>query len=596
MYNWKFYSMQKSYTFEDVHAQVKHKPHRPFLGFIVIAIFIAFIISLQQKNIAELAKKTFISKQLLPITSQEKDRAVKLTAFSKPPQDEKSTQELSTQEIVQRFKTVIYPREEILYKGKNRFEEYKKAGMKEHLLYEVDIAAFAGPANIISTTQQVKDCTQEQKNYLPETAITLTRMQGSLCEIHMSIATISAAFDHDFDPNTLPVNATEDWFLHKKQEDGSMGERLTYTTKETKDTYYIVNPANFQLRQYIIARLKKDLENTQATGVFLKNIDLSLANILKNTKINSTTDIFEFSTFQTQFADTTYADSLFYLISDINTSLNATTQQPLTLWGRFTAESNNGYEWDRYNGVLDGAVMNNFAINNGKPYTVQVIENQLLQLQKWQDAGQIGIANARGNSTDGASQAKYSLAMYLLVADGEKMSFSYSENTEAYKFQEYPEYYYSLGKPLEQRLKMPSDNPNITKYMRTFECGKVEVQLDESQENNVKPSSTISYNTGCIPGISPTPTVTPSLTATPTLIPTNTPLPTFTPFPTFTPIPTFTPVPTFTPAPLVCGWCGTECIPFDASRSCTMVMPPNNVECKPVIANGSASCQKVNKR
>ncbi len=264
----------------------------------------------------------------------------------------------------------------------------------------------------------------------------------------------------------------------------------------------------------------------------------------------------------------------------------------IKIWGNISGTINNGDEWNRYNSIFDGAMMEDFALEWGRgPYSGAQLEKQLLQTEQWVQSGKKLLTVSQGNVNDKEAWGRYALAAYLLITDGNNSAFHYTTDPGDYTYLwEFPEYYYALGAPTEFRKKISTD-PTVVKYTREFECGTVELQLDE--KTNIRtPKASITMKPNCTPGISPTPS--PSLVP---LSPTNTPIPpTLTKVPpTLTPAPSFTPVPspTIVAKPLVCGWCGTSCIPFDSTKVCPMVVPPVGFECKSVATNGQSSCQQV---
>lgn len=60
-----------------------------------------------------------------------------------------------------------------------------------------------------------------------------------------------------------------------------------------------------------------------------------------------------------------------------------------------------------------------------------------------------------------------------------------------------------------------------------------------------------------------------------------------------TPTPIQSPTPTPTPAIAKCGWCGTDCLPFDPARSCIAVAPPQGFVCMNNPDNQSVCIKKA---
>jgi len=172
-----------------------------------------------------------------------------------------------------------------------------------------------------------------------------------------------------------------------------------------------------------------------------------------------------------------YGDAVFEFIKRIHNALH-TNDNNFPLWANMIegAPWNSNSEWDRFEPYLEGGFLEAFALNWGNGYfSPNTIENQLKQAQRWLEKGNYYIAGAPGNSTNRDEQAGFALATYLLIADGNKAYFSYSDRSNLYDYWwEYPEYYYNFGNPIESYQQV-SDNPKVLR--RSFECGSVEVDL-----------------------------------------------------------------------------------------------------------------------
>lgn len=441
----------------------------------------------------------------------------KLAVIYRPPQYPNGTL-LTATEVNQKFQTIIATPDSSSWSG------FTSGPFMYYVLFDQT----EGPPGLNTVFAQTQTCDLLDKDtYVSNVENSVTTFyHGEFCQIHDNIIT-NTEFDHDLNPSTSMVVASENWFLHDIN-----GVRLTFNQGTT--VYYAVNPGNSHWREYFIARLFRDLNfnpgdainergwisRVKATGIFLDNVGLSWGN-LKN-KSNNKLPPREFAT----TADFTASVVLF--IQQIHSALHNGYNYPL--WANLVAGYDTGSDWDQFAPYLEGAMKEDFALNWGSgPYAASIIENQLTQAEKWISTygdDYIAIGRARYDTQANTDfDTRFSLAAYLLITDGNK-GFYKVRTTNYSIFNEYPEYYYQLGRPLEVRQKI-SDNPRI--YRRNFECGYVELNL-------TVPLGTISYTTGCVPGVTATPTPIPTLafTPTPTIIVTSTPSPS----PTKTPTPT----------------------------------------------------------
>jgi hypothetical protein len=175
------------------------------------------------------------------------------------------------------------------------------------------------------------------------------------------------------------------------------------------------------------------------------------------------------------------ADTLFVQTTSqptLGSKISLTNDNNFPLWANMIegAPWKSNSEWDRFEPYLEGGFLEAFVLNWGNGYfSPNTIENQLKQAQKWLENGNDYIAGAPGNSTNRDEQARFALATYLLIANGNKAYFSYSDRSNLYDyFWEYPEYYFNFGNPIEPYQQV-SENPKVLR--RAFECGSVEVDL-----------------------------------------------------------------------------------------------------------------------
>lgn len=395
----------------------------------------------------------------------------KLTPVYGIPKYLSTGQELSVQEMVNKFNLMIDA------PTKLKIQEIRVAGFNGPILQYILATEMAGPLGMDSLSAQSTTCTSTQKSYYPEWPNNITMYQGSFCQIHDSIVN-KTAFDHDLNSATPNIVATEDWFLHRKDNSYRVVQNQSGMPN---GVFYLANPANQQWKDYFTSRVLREMQaqigdpispwythRSKMDGVFLDNVPLSWNKVLR---YNGYPKEFSLS------AD--YANAAFGFTQQVFAALHGSGNS-YPLYANLIEGNDNGSEWDRYSPYLDGAMHEGFALNWGNgPHPAQVLQNQLLQAEKWIQSGKSYIAIGQGKygSSSNDSWAKYSLAAYLLVTDGVKGYFNFDGAftfAEYDYFYEYPEYYYQLGAPTAPKYKV-SDNPLV--YKRDFQCGWVELNI-----------------------------------------------------------------------------------------------------------------------
>lgn len=427
------------------------------------------------------------------------------------PIDAVTQQAMTAAQIGQTFDYVIYHRS-----FKSTVAEYRNAGYTGPFMQYVILDSFIAPSSFESTSDDTRACTSTERTFKSfDNHITFEA--GDFCRIQDSIIN-GVTFDHDLsetdnDPNTnsARIRATEDWFLHYRTSTGGRGARVKVDKQGSGGGLgYFPNPANQQLRDYFKARIIREMvggrtwdnSSTYAKsdfdGIFLDNLGLGWENLSRR----ATT--YEYGTSgEVRFVDDTYE-----FTRQISTSLKAKGNFPL--WANMIDNNNNGSQWDRYSGILDGAMHESFAFEWGNSYaSASTLHKEFVQAEKWIASGNHYLAVAQGIDTSTQNKC-YGLAAYLMTTDGTNTSYFYADNISYRYFYDMPEYDYQLGRPLGPRSPHITD-PNATPptfYTRNFECGRVTLDA-------VTHTGTITRTANCVPGSTNTPTQTITVTPTP---------------------------------------------------------------------------------
>lgn len=388
----------------------------------------------------------------------------------------------------------------------------KDAGFTGPFLFYEVFDQTEGPPNLSSPSAQTKTCAQNgQGNYLPVGENSVTTFTGEFCQIHDSIVQ-GSTFDHDLDPTTLNITATENWFLHDQS-----GNRITFSAGSTiPKIYYAVNPANQGWRDYFIARLFRALAfevgddinsrgwkaRIKANGIYLDNVGLGWYQFINNS--NNHQNPAEFASSQA------FADQVYEFAQQIYQRMHGSSNN-YPVWANLIAGDDDGSQWDRYTTALDGGLLENFALSWGNgPYNTTRIQNQLTQAEKWINAGKKYIAIAQANVSSEitrTAEMKLSLATFLLLTDGVNGYYRLANSQDYSWYYDYPEYMYPLGTPQGVKTQV-SSSPLV--FRRNFACGYAEV-------NFTNLTGTIVYNGGC--NVTPTPTpIRPTLSSTPQIV------------------------------------------------------------------------------
>jgi hypothetical protein len=421
---------------------------------------------------------------------------IKIAFFYKPPTN------LSTTQLAAQVDTMVLTR-----KDEAAVLEAKAVGVTEPILQYLIFDSIQGPSGL--TNNLSGPCSSTQLAFVPRSN-QVANETGEFCQLHNSITT-GQAFDHDLDPQTPAVVATENWFLHNQ-----LGQRLG--NFGGNGFYYHINHAQQPVREYFLARALRELKGTTLhpktgmDGIFLDNIELSWNKKLSRLDVSGQ-PVEAISSAQ-------WAAAVRDSVNLVSQGLHANS---FPLWGNMIENPKLGGDWNAYATLLDGGMEESFALDwNGEPRSAAEWELQLQQAESWMAAGRTYLAVSQGS--DSAAQARFGLASLLLVTDGEHGLYRHSDSSVYTQFWQYPEYEYQLGAPLAARYQDTSTADTVWK--RQFSCGQVSVNLttgvgtievaancaqpSASPVSSPSPSSTISPSP--TPQLSPSPSPSPSCT------------------------------------------------------------------------------------
>lgn len=275
-----------------------------------------------------------------------------------------------------------------------------------------------------------------------------------------------------------------DWFLLD-----TSGNRMPTSPGSS---YYRMDPGNEGWRNFFVTRLLEIDQQKGWSGVFLDNVEASLAEIQRD-----------------GLTPAKYPDNASYqaAVNGFLQYLHQNYAQPYNrpVMANIIARSDEA-QWFNYMPSLDGAMQERWAVpwSSTTGYLSETKWSSDMALaEKTQAQGKFILLVAQGSKTDTARQ-NFAFASYLLVSNG-YASFRYTDSSIYKEVWLYDNYKVQLGTPLGARYQTG------TAWRRDFTNGSVIV-------DPVNHTANISVS----PVASPTSTKAPTLavTNTPTLVPT----------------------------------------------------------------------------
>lgn len=254
------------------------------------------------------------------------------------------------------------------------------------------------------------------------------------------------------------LNAHESWFLHN-----SKGQRLADNYFDKGRWTYLMNPADPGWQQFSYQRLRQLRDNLGYDGIWLDNLDLDLQRMTTGVT-NADGGVQEYTT------DAAWQQAMRGWLAGLRAQMGDTP-----IWANLVGGGLSAQSWDPYALYLDGAMDESFA--------VQWVDNwrepqdwaaQLERADRWLSSGK-GLVMVGQGEKDDQQRLRFTLASYMLVAQGEQAFFRYSRFDSFYSaLWLYPEYdtARALGLPTGPRREV---SPGL--WRRDFTRGYVQVDL-----------------------------------------------------------------------------------------------------------------------
>ncbi|MEO5952564.1 MAG: putative glycoside hydrolase [Chloroflexia bacterium] len=258
------------------------------------------------------------------------------------------------------------------------------------------------------------------------------------------------------------IHGNESWFLHN-----SAGARIVDDYFSSGRYSYVMNPADPGWRAFAIERLKVIKSEWFYDGIWLDNVDVDRARVMSELT-NSDGIIREYD------SDDAWREAVSGWLAEVRQALG-----DYPLWANLVGGGLRADSWDAYAPYLDGAMDESFAVQWLDGWRgLSQWQAQIQRAEKWIAAGKGLIAVGQGPQDD-AARMKFTLASYLLVAQGSQATFRYTRFDSYYsQMWIYPEYDSArkLGAPLGGCYEVSTGV-----WRRDFEHGHVEVDVQGHQ-------------------------------------------------------------------------------------------------------------------
>lgn len=260
------------------------------------------------------------------------------------------------------------------------------------------------------------------------------------------------------------IHPNEDWFLHNQA-----GERLYGQQGDNNERwFYFFNPASRGWQDFMISRLKRFLEGDSVAeplgydGIFLDNVALRAAKIQQYLP-NSDGSVQEFAT------DEAYRAAWVQFLQRLSTELRP--QWPI--WANMIDDPQDAAIWEDYLPFLDGVMNESFATGWpwSDPHSVTEWEASLARAEQALALERGFIAQSQGSD---ANLQPFALASYLLIADGQRTYFRYSQRSDYSNWYQFENYALELGIPQGPRQRQPDGT-----WRRDFARGMVLVDPEQ---------------------------------------------------------------------------------------------------------------------
>ncbi|HEY0069019.1 MAG TPA: putative glycoside hydrolase [Chloroflexia bacterium] len=263
------------------------------------------------------------------------------------------------------------------------------------------------------------------------------------------------------------AHAHESWFLHNGK-----GERLVDDYFGSGRWTYLMNPADPGWQAFAQERLVYMRDIWGYDGVWLDNLDLDLDRATSGVT-NHDGQVREYA------GEAEWQAAMKSWLGGVRDSLGG-----WPIWANLVGGGIGADSWDAYAPYLDGAMDESFAVRWLDGWRgPQQWREQLERASRWLASGKGLVMVGQGAQEDG-QRLRFTLASYLLVAEGEQAFYRYTRFDSYYNsLWLYPEYDTArqLGTPTAPREEVA---PGI--WRRDFTNGTVEVDLNTHEGEILK--------------------------------------------------------------------------------------------------------------
>lgn len=255
------------------------------------------------------------------------------------------------------------------------------------------------------------------------------------------------------------IHPNESWFLHNGK-----GERLVDDYFGSGRWTYLMNPANPGWQAFAQERLLFVRDNWGYDGVWLDNVDIDLSRARSESK-NSDGVVQEFSN------NDSWRAAWKVWLGGVRGKVGE-----WAIWANLVGGGLSSDSWDAFAPYLDGAMDESFSVRWLDGWReAGDWKSQLERADRWLASGK-GLVMVGQGSKDDTGQMRFTLASYMLVAQGQEAFYRYTRFDSYYgSLWQYPEFSTAraLGQPTGSRQET---SPGV--WTRQFSNGTVEVDLN----------------------------------------------------------------------------------------------------------------------
>lgn len=220
------------------------------------------------------------------------------------------------------------------------------------------------------------------------------------------------------------IHSNESWFLHNEA-----GARIVDDYFGSGRYSYVMNPADPGWRAFAAERLKLIKDEWFYDGIWLDNVDVDRTRVMSELT-NSDGSIREYS------SDEAWREAVSGWLAEVRNALGS-----YPLWANLVGGGLAPDSWDAYAPYLDGAMDESFSVRWIDDWrSLNQWQSQMQRAQRWLNMGKGLIAVGQGPKDD-LGRMRFTLASYLLIAEGHQATFRYTRFDTYYnQLWLYPEY------------------------------------------------------------------------------------------------------------------------------------------------------------